>query len=126
MLLRVLVRFPPDSTPQVNGEPAPPLAVLSPGDFFQWSSAGALRVALFAEPLIGPPPPSALGRPCPVCRVPFVASSSCVACQCGVVLHCEPDGPDALQCAQMSRACPVCHRPIVLTEGYLNPTADDD
>ena len=124
--LRLLAWFPEAADPQVNGEPAPRWVVLAPGDFFQWAPGHSFRVALFNKPQIGPPPVSVLGKSCPVCRVPFAATSTCVACLCGVVLHCEPDEKEGLQCAQMRRECPVCRRPIVLTEGYVNPPNHED
>jgi hypothetical protein len=130
--LRLLVGFPAASTPQANGEPAPRRFVLGPGDFFQWAPGRGFHVALFNKPQLGPPPASVLGKLCPVCRVPFAADSTCVACLCGVVLHCEGDekkGPDAeevLRCAQERHECPVCRHPLVLTEGYVNPPGHED
>ena len=124
--LRLLAWFPAASVPQVNGAPAPHWVVLAPGDFFQWAPGLGFRVALFNKPHIGPPSATVLGKPCPVCRVPFAANSTCVTCICGIVLHCEPDDKEGLPCAQMRRECPVCQRSIVLTEGYVNPPSYED
>jgi hypothetical protein len=125
--LRLLAIFRAHSDPHVNGAPAPRVAVLSPGDFFQWAPGfGGFRVALFSKPQVGPPPSAVLGKPCPVCRVPFAATATCVSCLCGVVLHCEPDEKEGLQCAQLRRECPVCKRPVVLTEGYVYPPCHED
>ncbi len=124
--LRLLAWFPAASAPQVNGEPAPRLVVLAPGDFFQWAPRHCCRIVLFNKPQIGAPPVPVLGKPCPICRVPFSPTSTCVTCVCGVVLHCEPDEKAGLQCAQMRRECPVCRRPIVLKEGYADPPSDED
>ncbi len=124
--LRLFVAFSRQDRPTINGEPAPSLAVLAPGDFFQWAPGASFAVALFARPQIGPPPAAALGKPCPVCFVPFAADTICYSCACGVRLHCEADKPGALQCAQLRRECPVCRRPLVLSEGYVDPPLNQD
>jgi len=124
--LRLLARFPEASIPQVNGEPAPRWIVLAPGDFFHWAPGFGFCVALFSKPQIGPPPASVLGRPCPVCRVPFADTTTTVTCLCGVVLHCEVDKAQGLQCAQIRRECPICKRAVVLTEGYVNAPSHED
>jgi hypothetical protein len=118
--LRLLVAFSRGSSPQLNGEPAPHRVVLAPGDHIQWLPDRSFRVALFNTPRIGPPPPSVLGKPCPNCRVPFTADAICLACICGVVLHCAPE-EEGLQCAQMRRECPACKKPLALTAGYVDP-----
>jgi hypothetical protein len=122
--MRILAVFPRAATVHVNGEPAPRRVVLAPGDQFQWLSSLIFQVALYSKPLIGPPPPSALGKLCPNCRVPFTAGTTCLTCVCGVVLHCEP-GEQGLQCAQMRRECPACKRPLALVEGYVNPPSHE-
>jgi hypothetical protein len=123
--LRLLALFPAKSAPVINGEPGLHFALLTPGDVFRWAEGAPYRLVLFNKPSIGAPPEAALGKPCPVCRVPFAASTTTVACQCGAVIHCEPDGPDALQCAQMSGTCPVCRRRLVLTQGYAAGFEDE-
>jgi hypothetical protein len=123
---RLLVTFIHEPDPRVNGELAPPFALLKPGDFFQWAPGLGFRVAVLAKPEVGPPPPALVGRPCPVCRVPFVAESTCFTCACGVVVHVEPDGPEALQCAQLSGACPHCRQPFVLTEAHVGLPNDEE
>jgi hypothetical protein len=124
---RLFVRFAEGASAAINGFPAPSFAVLAPGDFLRCaSSATGYTVALFNKPQVGPPPETALGKPCPVCRVPFLAASSCVQCGCGAVLHCEENGPDSLQCARLRPECPVCGRSIVLTEGYAEPQSHEE
>lgn len=123
--LGLLVHFPEGSTPTVNGEPGLSWALLAPGDMFQWHGGDTFRVLLFNKPLIGPPAKAAVGKRCPICRVPITEGTTTVTCLCGAVIHCEPDGPEALQCAQLSSACPVCHRPVALTEGYITPGTED-
>jgi hypothetical protein len=124
--LKLLMRFPEAAFPVVNGEPAPRLFVLGPADFVQWGQGPGFHVALFSRPQIGPPPAAVLGKPCAVCRVPFVADSICTTCLCGAVLHCEQDRQEGLQCAQLRPDCPVCRRPLMLTEGYVNPPCDEE
>ena len=123
--LRLLAIFTKASAAQVNGEPAPRRFVLAPGDHVQWQPGRGFRVALFNKPQIGPPPASALAKPCPNCRVPFAADATCLICTCGTVLHCEPE-EQGLQCAQMRRECPACKRRLSLTEGYVNPPSNED
>ena len=124
--LRLFAFFSDQVAPLVNGEPAPRLAVMSPGDSFQWATSIRVRVALFNNPRVGPPPELVLGKPCPVCRAAFAPTSITVSCQYGVVLHCDADEKEGLQCAQLRRECPVCKRPLALTEGYVNPPSDED
>ena len=119
--IRLLAWFIETVSLTVNGVPAPRLMVLAPGDWFQWLPGLVVRVALFSRPRIGPPPPAFLGKECPVCRVPLTAGSQCYSCLCGVVFHYEMAVEGGLQCAQMLRECPVCQRPVVLAEGYINP-----
>lgn len=124
--LRLLARFPEGAAPRVNGEPAPRLVVLAPGDTFRWAGGGSVRLTLYVRPAVGPPPAVALGKSCPVCRMPLAAGSICYTCICGVVMHCEPDSEAGLSCAPLSRECPVCKRPIVLAEGYVDPPSHED
>lgn len=122
---RVFAQFAPGTSPTVNGEPAPVSFVLAPGDVVHWlNDEGGFKVGLFNRPDIGPPPETLIGKPCPVCRVPLAKQSMCVRCACGAAMHCEPDGQDSLQCAQLRQACPVCNRQLTTQEGYLEETAD--
>jgi hypothetical protein len=124
--LRLFAAFTPRDLPMINGEPGPSLAVLSPGDCFQCATGYCFSVVLYARPQIGPPPAAVLGKPCPVCLLDFAAGATCYTCPCGVVLHCEADKPEALQCAQLRRECPVCGRQLILTEGYVNAPVEDE
>ncbi len=123
---RLLALFPRGCRPLVNGDPAPPIVVLSPGDRISWGQSKSFAVAVYHRPEIGPPPASSVGRPCPTCRVPLAADTRTLTCPCGVSLHCELDAKDGLQCARVSPNCPVCHRPLVLTEGYQEAGHADD
>ncbi|MBP8260181.1 MAG: hypothetical protein KA118_11020 [Verrucomicrobia bacterium] len=124
--LRLLARFPEGAAPRVNGEPAPRLAVLAPGDIFRWAGGGSFRLALYVRPAVGLTPGAVIGKSCPVCRMPLAAGSTCYTCICGVAMHCERDSEAGLSCAPLSRECPVCRRPIVLAEGYIDPPVHED
>ena len=123
--LRLFAKFPLETVVQVNGAPAPRVVVLAPGDFVQWNDKLAFYVLAYHKPQIGPPPASILGKLCPVCKLPFAPDTVCVACACGVHLHCVPAEP-GLRCAQWRRNCLVCARPLVLTEGYVNSPPHED
>jgi hypothetical protein len=123
---RILATFPANSRPHLNGEPAPRIVVLRAGDQIQWEEGVAFQVAIYNRPHLGPPPPALVNKPCPVCRVPLAAMSTCILCSCGVALHCEADEESGLQCAQLRRSCPVCTRPLALTEGYASPAPHED
>jgi len=124
--LRLLARFWQAGAAQVNGEAAPSTVVLAPGDWFRCGAGPVVRVALFNRPQLGPPPASALGKPCPFCKVPFTTATTCLTCPCGVVVHCEPDEKDGLHCAQELRVCPVCKRTLSQDEAYVNPGGSDE
>jgi hypothetical protein len=123
--LALLATFSPESAPRVNGQPSPGRVVLGLGDHFQWSPGIAFHVTIFNQPRVGPPSAAQIGRPCPVCRVPFTTESRCYACFCGTVLHCEDDEQRGLQCAQLRQECPRCRRPVRLEEGYAFTPEDD-
>ncbi|HOC56185.1 MAG TPA: hypothetical protein PKI20_11235 [Verrucomicrobiota bacterium] len=124
--LRLLARFSQAGAAQVNGEPAPSTVVLAPGDWFRCGTGPVVRVALFNRPQLGPPPAAELGKPCLVCSVPFTTAATCLVCPCGLVLHCEPDERDGLQCAQLRRTCPRCGRTLALDESYVNPGGSNE
>ncbi len=117
---RLLVISSPDAPLFVNGHAAPRVALLKEKDQFQVDHPASFHLAVFHQPQIGAPPPDAIGKPCPVCLVPFTAESRCYICPCGAALHSEgePEEQDKLQCARISSECPVCRRPVVLTQGY--------
>lgn len=123
--LRLLARFPRATEPMVNGEPAPRRVVLKPGDAVQWFTGLVVHVTVFQHPQLGAPPAAQLGKPCPICRVPFAPGTTCYTCACGVVFHCEAGVGGGLQCAQWSKECPRCKRPVVLEEAYdYQPSPD--
>jgi hypothetical protein len=125
--LRLFACFSEGVWPVVNGEVVSRVAVMAPGDEFSWRPGGlAFRVALYVRPRLGPPPKNVLGKPCPVCRVPFVQITTCFTCGCGAVTHCEGPGAQKLQCALLTQTCPVCRRPVVLVEGYEGGVGHDD
>lgn len=117
---RLLVINPPEAPLLVNGHAAPRVALLREKDQFQVEHSASFHLAVFHQPQIGAPPPELIGKPCPVCLVPFTAESRCYICPCGAALHLEgePEEQDKLQCARISSECPVCRRPVVLTQGY--------
>lgn len=125
--LRLFACFSEGIWPVINGEAASRLSLMAPGDEFSWSPGGlAFRVALYVRPLVGPPPKNVLGKPCPVCRVPFVPTTTCFTCGCGAVTHCEGPGVESLQCALLAPTCVVCRRAVVLVEGYEGGVGHDD
>jgi hypothetical protein len=109
-----------DGTPvHVNGVPTPGATVLREGDLVRWGGLSCF-VTLFNAPQVGAPPAASIGKPCPVCRVPFTATSRCYTCACTTPFHCEEDGEDALQCTQLQSECPVCGRPVRMESGYTS------
>jgi hypothetical protein len=105
----------------INGLPAPHLNLLKEKDSLRLDGEFLLHVTVYNRPVIGPVGAEWIGKECPVCRVPFTASSRCYVCACGAVLHCEDSGnDDCLQCAQLRvrSGCPACQRPVVLEPGY--------
>jgi hypothetical protein len=102
---------------RVNGQAAPPATVLRENDFVQWGPEVSFVVALVHRSALGPPSPEDIGRPCPICRVPFSADAVTFGCACGTRVHCD-GSEDGLQCAQRSGRCPSCCQPIDL-EGSL-------
>ena len=105
----------------VNGLPAPRFALLKEKDTLRLDEDCVLHVAVFNQPSIGLASAERVGKECPVCRVPFLATSKCYVCACGTVMHCEDGGnDDSLQCAQLRArsGCPACQRPVVLESGY--------
>ena len=111
--LRLLAVVDAPGTLRVNGQAAPRVAVLRENDFVQWGPEVTFVVEFVRRLAVGPPPPEFVGRPCPICRVPFEADVATFGCACGTRLHCEASA-DRLQCAQRSRICPSCRKPLVL------------
>jgi hypothetical protein len=113
---------------RVNGQPAPRVTMLKERDVVQLGANLVLHVAIFHRPNFGAPEPQAIGRQCPVCGLPFDATSRCLRCQCGTHLHCEEGFAGALECARMLRSgCPSCHRALVLTPGFSSfPEVSDE
>jgi len=104
----------------VNGLPAPRFSLLKERDTLRLDGDVLLHVTVYNRPVIGPVQAALIGKECPVCRVPFTATSRCYICACGAAMHCEDSGDDCLQCAQLRvrSGCPVCGRPVVLEPGY--------
>jgi hypothetical protein len=84
---------------------------------------------LFARfrPVWGPPPPEAVGTPCPVCRTPVAADSRVFVCRCGAAIHAEDESRPAdqrLECASLSPNCTACQQAIhreEVTVGAYDP-----
>ncbi len=114
---------------RVNGQPAPPVALLGVKDQVQVGGGPLLHVTAYHAARVGPAPEGLLGRECPVCRVPLAATTVYVCPGCGAALHCEGEekGPDRLECARLSSECPACRAPVVMQEGwaYLPELADE-
>jgi hypothetical protein len=104
---------------RVNGALVPRFFRLKEKDCVRVDGAPVFHISIFHRPVIGSPQGKAVGRECPVCRLPVEGSQVCYTCPCGAVMHCEED-PDGLQCASlMTRAgCPACRQPVVLEEGF--------
>jgi hypothetical protein len=104
---------------RVNDRPAPRIAVLAVGDQLQIGDA-VLHLTRYREFPVGPPSAEMLGRPCPVCRVPFDENTRAYVHDCGLAMHLEPESKpaeDRLECALLGD-CPNCDGPISLESGY--------
>jgi len=107
---------------RINGQVAPPIAVLREKDQIQFDDELLFHVTLFSRPQISRVPDALVGNECPLCRVPFVAGTLVYACAiCNAVMHLQgEEEPEEtrLECAMTATECPVCHSPIEMTEGY--------
>lgn len=107
---------------RVNGLPAPPVAILRPGDRIRTGDEWLLHVSVLTGPRIGPPPEDEIGAECPYCRLKIAPDRTVAACpHCGTVYHCEGDErpqQDRLECARLIAECYHCHKPMVLEERY--------
>jgi len=107
---------------RLNGLPAPPVAILRPGDQIRTGDAWLLHVSLLTGPQIGPPSEEQVGEECPYCRLKIAAGRTVAACpHCGMVYHCEGEErpeQDRLECARLIAECYHCHKPMVLEERY--------
>jgi len=117
----LLLITPARSRAWVNGLPAPRVAVIRECDCVRLPGAThVLYLCLFNSSAVGPPPPDAVGRNCPVCRTP-VKADTCVYCcsSCGRVYHMEDEAESesALQCAQLISRC-ECGREVLTEPGY--------
>jgi hypothetical protein len=65
-----------------------------------WGAEVAFYVTVYHRPDIGPPRAESIGRRCPVCRVPFAATTQVYRCPCGKTMHFEDAG--GLQCAVLT------------------------
>jgi hypothetical protein len=104
---------------RVNDRPVPRIAVLAIGDQLQIGDA-VLHLTRYREFPVGPPSAEMLGRPCPVCRVPFDEKTRVYVHDCGLAMHLEPESKpaeDRLECALLGD-CPNCDGPISLESGY--------
>ncbi len=100
---------------RVNGEHIARVACLKEADVVELGPCGwVCQATLSVRVTIGRPPDAYLGRECPICRTPFVESTSVWLCpSCGTALHAEPDGPGAKRCIDPCSECPSCGAPIV-------------
>ena len=120
---QLLMLVPKGHCARVNGDPAPPVALLKEKDevAFDISSAHVAHVTVFNRPRIGSPPEKAIGKQCPICRVSVDRESTVYLCpRCDVPLHCEGEGKgeDRLECARICSKCPICATPITMQAGY--------
>jgi hypothetical protein len=107
---------------RLNGQAAPLVALAEDQDQIELAGA-VLHVFIYHAVSIGPPSEANIGRECPVCRSAFTAASTVYTCWCcDRALHLEGEG--ALDCARLTSACPLCHRPIRLEQGYAHDPAD--
>jgi hypothetical protein len=117
---RLLLISPGTRRVRVNGQPAPRLTLLSVKDQVQFTPDYLLHVTLYHRSSIGPPAPAAIGRECPICRAPFLPSTTVYVCPaCATPVHCEGEerGAERLECIRLGPDCPVCGAPV-LPEGY--------
>lgn len=126
--LRLLIVQSAPYTLCLNGLPAPRVAVAKEKDFLQWDDGAGFHVAIFRRPFVGPPPPSLLGKECPICRVVFTADSRCFVCpECQAGLHCEDDRAGGLECALLraNPRCPTCGQDVSLKPAFgYHPEVD--
>lgn len=111
----LLAAVPESLGARLNGLPAPPLALLQPGDRLEVPGGPVLHLLLHVRPEIGPPPPAAVGTACPVCRTPVTAETRVYLCRCGAAIHAEDASRPAaerLECALLSTLCAACQQPI--------------
>jgi len=125
---RMVVSCARNAVLRVNGSLAPRIVVVRERDAIQFNGCAPVYLAVYSTPPIGEVPQSAVGKECPVCRVPFIPGARVYVCTCGAVLHCEDDkGDDGLQCALMtSGGCMVCKHPLILKAGYANLPEEED
>jgi len=111
--------------PFVNGNPAPPVVLLSAGDEILLDRAGGIvcHVTVFNEVTIGPPPEKEIGKACAVCLTDLSRDTRAIACSgCFKAFHLESEEqPEEtrLICARPGRPCPVCRTPMNFESGYL-------
>jgi hypothetical protein len=118
---QLLLISPAGHAGRCNGQPLPRLALLAVKDQLQLGDH-LLHVTLFHRPRLGPSPTDFVGRECPVCRLAITPETRIFICpHCETPLHCEgEDRPkdERLECVYLGSECPMCHRALVLQEGY--------
>jgi hypothetical protein len=118
---QLLLISPANLRARVNGQPAPRVAVLRVKDQIQVRPDYLLHVTLYNRPVIGPPPATAVGKECPICRGRLTADTTVYLCPgCATFVHCEGEekGGERLECVHLSSNCPVCGAAVELQEGY--------
>ena len=107
----------------VNGQPAPVVTLLRPGDHVQTAAGGEFFLALYDEPRIGPPAPLSVGQECLLCRVRFEKTSTVYRCwYCDTHFHLE--GADGLDCGRVTSECLHCQKPVRLERGFSHYPSD--
>jgi hypothetical protein len=122
--LLLLTLSPGGAPAQVNGRPAPRVAVLSVADQIRFD-VYLLHVTSYNRPRIDPvanADPDDPGR-CPMCSLPFEDGDvvyTCSNCPGRLHMKSKPRGEqeEVLRCATFVRECPSCKNPIDLEEGW--------
>ena len=102
----------------VNGQMVTRVLALKEKDQLQLNSDWIFHVTIFNRPRVGYPAPDRVGQPCPICRVPLMATAASYTCGCGKAYHCDEKDTGGLECARLLGEC-ACGRPVVLTEGFI-------
>jgi hypothetical protein len=107
-----------------NGLPAPPVALLRPGDEIRLDGGTPLFVDFYREPPFVRASAAQAGVPCQLCRGPIEAGRRIYQCACGALTHADGRGESAelLDCAVGT--CSGCTRAIVSEPGYVAVGAD--
>lgn len=107
---------------RVNGTPAPPVALASPGDQLQWEGGATLHLVLHRVPRVETVGKDEEARShCPLCRTRLQPGDRVWVCAtCRGAYH-FPEAPvkeGALECVRTLSSCAVCRQEVSLAETF--------